>query len=81
MQVTVSSFGEFVQKARNVVAYKSLRKTYPWAPAASILKYIKDDDGGMNTQSFEQYLCRHDWVENEESGRCYCLSCGLDGDM
>lgn len=59
--------------------YREIRATHPLIPARTVYAYAADDDRGI-ISNIEQYICRHDWVISEETDRCYCSCCGLDGD-
>lgn len=54
-------------KSRNDVEDNAVRREWDAA------RYVESEDAAERN-------CRHDWVENEESGRTYCLTCGQDGD-
>ena len=52
--------------------YLTLRRAHPKAPARKVFAYLTSDADC----TFEQFVCRHDWAE-DDTGRSYCLNgCG-----
>lgn len=76
MNKSFSRLRDFTSKAE---IYCGIRVTNPGIKAADVKSYVDYRiDGGHET--IEQFLCSHEFVINEESNRCYCIYCGLDGD-
>lgn len=71
------TFNEIQHFAATAREYREIRQARPLIPARKVVAFINDPD---ICQNIDQYVCRHDWVINEESDRCLCSSCGMDGD-
>lgn len=59
--------------------YREIRSAHPLIPARKVYAFASDDDRGA-AHNIKQYICRHDWVISDETDRCYCSDCGMDGD-
>jgi len=58
--------------------YLTLRRSRPDVPAIKAWRFINGDY--PEAQTIDQAICRHEWALDGESGRCYCMYCGADGD-
>jgi hypothetical protein len=70
---TLAQLEDFVDLCR---AYRMARENMTYR-AIDAFHYVQGPDTARN---MAQFTCGHEWVINEESGRCYCLLCGADGD-
>ena len=58
--------------------YVDLRRSRPDVPALDVWRFVNGDY--PEAANIDQAVCRHEWVVNEESDRCYCCLCLADGD-
>lgn len=58
--------------------YLELRRQRQDVPAVIAWNFVNGEY--PEAQNVDQAMCRHKWVINGESDRCYCCYCGADGD-
>ncbi len=66
-------------QSRTRLQYFNLRASRPDVRAADTLAFVKGELDPL-AGTLDQALCDHDWVLSEETDRCYCCYCGMDGD-
>lgn len=73
------SFASVIAFAMIAQRYQMLRAEFPAIRAQTIHDYIKDDQG----LTLQEFRCGtewgHDWAYSDMD-RCYCMTCGADGD-
>lgn len=57
--------------------YVRVRAQRPDVRAVDVWRFVTDDDSQYMT--LDQHKCRHSWAY-DDTDRCYCQYCGLDGD-
>lgn len=71
------SLSALIEKAATAQSYMRERSGMKYR-AIDVYRFIRGDD--PLAANMEQFTCGHHWAVNEETDRCYCLNCGLDGD-